>query len=322
MDRTRAVPGDSLETLEQIADAAMEAAEQGALAAADRLAAQAVALADRVRPSLARDRSLARAFRAHGTTHRARGRYREAERAFAQALVHARTGFGEITLEAAELENDLGMTFKFDGRFERAEEAYGRAHALLQAIPEVDQEDLAALLHNLGGLAHARGDFVSAEPFARLAIEVRSASDGHDELGVLLDRSAHAAILAGLGREAEAEAAIRDLLPDLERLVGPDHPEVAVALNNLAAIVQGHGDLTLAESLYRRVVTIKAAALGDRSPGLAVALNNLGTVLRRQGRPAEAADLYRRAIELLSGEVADDHPNLVAIRANLAIAAA
>jgi tetratricopeptide (TPR) repeat protein len=197
-----------------------------------------------------------------------------------------------------------------------------RARAILEALPDADPEDLAALLHNLGGLAYARGDFETAEPLARRAVEIRSRSAGPRAQATLLDRSAHAAILAGLGRADDAEASIRDLLGDLEAALGSGHPEVAIALNNLAAILQSRGALVEAESIYRRVIGIKQAQLGDDSATLAVPLNNLATVLRAQGRAADAAALYDRATTLLEGMVRDDHPNLLAIRRNAARLAA
>jgi tetratricopeptide (TPR) repeat protein len=210
------------------------------------------------------------------------------------------------------------MTFRYAGRFGDAELAYRRALAVIERAADVDREDLAAVFHNLGGLAHARGDFEAAEPLARRAVEIRSSVVGPGAVATLLDRSAHAATLHAVGRSAEAEASIRDLLGDLEAALGADHPEVAVALNNLAAIVQRRGELAEAESLYRRVIAIKEARLGADALPLAIPLNNLGTVLRASGRAAEAADLYARALTLLECSVEGDHPTLLAVRRNLA----
>jgi tetratricopeptide (TPR) repeat protein len=307
---------------EHLALAAMDAAEGGRITEADRLARQALTVAEGLCEGRERERLLTQALRALGSAQRARGHYREAERTFARALANAFAAFGNATLEVAELQNDLGMTYKYLGRFAEAEAAYALARAILEGLPDADPEDLAALFHNLGGLAHARGDLETAEPLARRAVEIRSASVGPRAPATLLDRSAHAAILAGLGRADDAEASIQDLLGDLEAVLGSEHPEVAIALNNLAAILQTRGALVEAESIYRRVIAIKGAQLGLDSATLAVPLNNLATVLRAQGRPAEAAALYDRATTLLEGMVRDDHPNLLAIRRNAARLAA
>jgi tetratricopeptide (TPR) repeat protein len=308
--------GELSERADDLSIAAMEAAEQGRLDEAERLGRDALDLAEELVDGPDRHRSLARALRPLGTAQRARGRYREAEQTFTRALDDASAGFGSASIEVAELHNDLGMTFKYLGRFGDAEAAYDRARVILEALPDVDPEDLAALFHNLGGLAHARGDFETAEPLGRRAVEIRTRTLGPRAPATLLDRSAHAAIVARLGRSDEAEASIRELLGDLEVTLGPDHPEVAVALNNLAAIVQARGALEEAETLYRRVIAIKEAAFGDGSPTLAIPLNNLATVLRSKGEGAAAAGLYQRATELLEGSVRDDHPHLLSIRRN------
>ena len=233
----------------RLADAAIDAAEDGDLDLCERLASQALDLADALPGGSERDRAMAQALRPRGTAERARGRYVEAEATFERAAALATTGFGRELLEVAELLNDLGMTFKYAGRFADAERAYQETRTILEAI-DADPEDLAALYHNLGGLAHVRRDFAGAEELSRRAIEIRSSALGPRHPATLLDRSAHAAIFHGLGRHDEAEASIRDILGDLEAALGADHPEMAVTFNNLAAIVQRRGDLPQAEELY------------------------------------------------------------------------
>jgi tetratricopeptide (TPR) repeat protein len=303
--------------VQDLALAAMGAAERGRAVEADQLARRALdrveALADTCRDALR-----VSALRALGTAQRTRGRYRDAEETFRDALTRAAGAFGPDSVEVAELQNDLGMTSKSLGRFDDAAEAYGRARAILEALPDADPEDLAALYHNLGGLAHAQGHFATAEPLARRAVEIRSRAVGPRARATLLDRSAHAAILSGLGRDDEAEDAIRDLLVDLEPALGSDHPEVAVALNNLAAILQRRGALDEAADLYARVIATREAHFGIDAPTLAIPLNNLATVLDAQGRSIDALGLYERAIELLETSLDPGHPQLLAARRNAA----
>jgi len=243
------VAGVNLATdpIDELTAAAADAAESGRVAESERLARQAVDLAERLAPGRERDRAVVGALRQLGTALRSRGRLTAAERTFDRALVSAERTFGPESPEVAELLNDLGMTFRYAGRFGDAELAYRRALAVIERAADVDREDLAAVFHNLGGLAHARGDFEAAEPLARRAVEIRSSVVGPGAVATLLDRSAHAATLHAVGRSAEAEASIRDLLGDLEAALGADHPEVAVALNNLAAIVQRRGELAEAD---------------------------------------------------------------------------
>jgi tetratricopeptide (TPR) repeat protein len=50
----------------------------------------------------------------------------------------------------------------------------------------------------------------------------------------------------------EAIPIARQLVAINEEALGPDHPDTATSLNNLAALYYGMGDYTKAEPLYRR----------------------------------------------------------------------
>ena len=184
----------AIHTAAELAVAAGEAAAQGDVAEAEGLARRAIDLVEALPTDPDRDRVLAGADRALGTALRARARYAEAEGAFLRALLAAEGAFGADSVEAAEVLNDLGMTYKYAGRFAEADTAYGRVRTILESATSVDPADVATLLHNLGGLAHARGDLGAAEPLARRAIDVRSALAPSDDPALLLDRSAYAAI--------------------------------------------------------------------------------------------------------------------------------
>ena len=60
-----------------------------------------------------------------------------------------------------------------------------------------------------------------------------------------------------------------------EQDVGPDHPDVATSLNNLAALYRTQGDYAKAEPLYKRSLAIREKALGPDHPDVANSLNNL-----------------------------------------------
>ena len=51
-----------------------------------------------------------------------------------------------------------------------------------------------------------------------------------------------------------------------ERSLGPDHPFVALRLNNLGTLLQATNQLNEAEALYRRALKICEAAFGPTAP--------------------------------------------------------
>jgi len=245
---------------------------------------------------------------------RARGAYAEAEAELLEALRLAEAQCGEWSIEAASTLNALGMTYKYWGRFDDGRRVYERALAIVERAFGEQHEDVASLHHNLGGLAHARRDFETAEPHARRSVELRRVLRGPDDVTTAEDEAAWAPILKALGRTGEAEALLRHALPILERELGPEHPEVAGAWNNLAGTL---ADLDEAARAYERALRIKEQTLGPDHPALAITLNNLGVNARRRDRPAEAEAYYRRALAILEGRVEPGHPNLELARKNL-----
>jgi len=113
----------------------------------------------------------------------------------------------------------------------------------------------------------------------------------------------------------EAEPLYRRALAIDERSYGPDHPDVASALNNLAGLLYATNRLAEAEPLYRRALAISERSYGPDHPTVAIRLNNLAELLRATNRLAEAEPLYRRALAIDERSYGPDHPT-VAIRLN------
>ena len=64
-----------------------------------------------------------------------------------------------------------------------------------------------------------------------------------------------------------------------EKSVGPDHPNVASDLNNLAQLLQATNRLAEAEPLMRRALAINEKSVGPEHPSVAMTLNNLAILL-------------------------------------------
>src|SRR5437016_2277783 len=93
-------------------------------------------------------------------------------------------------------------------------------------------------------------------------------------------------------------AALERALATCEKELGPDHPDTARSLNNLALLLHDRGELAAARGLFERALTIRERVLGPDHPHTAASrralergsdrkaatsLNNLGTLLHDQG---------------------------------------
>jgi tetratricopeptide (TPR) repeat protein len=69
------------------------------------------------------------------------------------------------------------------------------------------------------------------------------------------------------GRYSEAEPLYQRSSAIMQQALGPDHPDVALSLNNLALLYQAEGRYSEAEPLYKRSLTIsqKAKCYSKRS---------------------------------------------------------
>ncbi len=117
---------------------------------------------------------------------------------------------------------------------------------------------------------------------------------------------------------AEAELLFKQAIAIGERVLGPEHPTLAIRLNNLANLYLNHGKYTEAEPLYQRAIAIDEKASGPEHPTLAARLNNLATLYTKQGKYTEAESLYRRAIAIDKQALGPEHPHLAKDLNNLA----
>jgi tetratricopeptide (TPR) repeat protein len=116
----------------------------------------------------------------------------------------------------------------------------------------------------------------------------------------------------------DAEPLIRRALEIDEASYGPDHPDVASNLNNLAELLRQTNRHAEAEPLIRRALEIDEKNFGPDHPDVARDLNNLAHLLHTANRLAEMEPLSRRALEIWGKSFGPDHPRLAVGLGNLA----
>ena len=124
--------------------------------------------------------------------------------------------------------------------------------------------------------------------------------------------------LAARADHAAAEPLYRRALAIDERSFGPEHPNVATSLNNLAQLLKATNRLAEAEPLYRRALAIDETSFGPEHPNVARDLNNLAQLLQATNRLAEAEPLMRRALAIDETSFGPEHPEVATDLNNLA----
>ncbi len=100
------------------------------------------------------------------------------------------------------------------------------------------------------------------------------------------------------GNYERAVVVARKALEVAEKIVGPNHPDVATSLNGLALLYHTQGQYAQAEPLFKRALAIYENALGPDHPLVAMTLNNLAAVYRATKRDEEAETLEQRAARI------------------------
>jgi tetratricopeptide (TPR) repeat protein len=157
---------------------------------------------------------------------------------------------------------------------------------------------------------------VPLDPHAAALVARIDATDRRDGLSTLLNQ--FGMLANGRADLSRAEAMFRRALAIDEASYGPDHPDVATDLNNLAGVLRDTNRLPEAAVMFRRALAIDEASYGTDHPEVATDLNNLAGVLQATNRLPEAEAMYRRALAITEASYGPDHPTVSTGLNNLA----
>jgi tetratricopeptide (TPR) repeat protein len=103
-----------------------------------------------------------------------------------------------------------------------------------------------------------------------------------------------------------------------EEILGPEHFQVSVTLDNLASIYCRRGQFESALDLSRRAEQIARKAFGDQHPLTCLRANKVAVLYADLGRFPEAEALLRRTLEVQRQALGEDSPDVALTMANLA----
>ena len=118
----------------------------------------------------------------------------------------------------------------------------------------------------------------------------------------------------------QAIAVGEPLAGDLERLLGPDHPDTLNSRNSLAAAYLAAGRVAEAIPLFEQILAVRQRMLGPDDSETLISRNNLASAYQDAGRTVEAIRLYELNLETRERLLGPDHPSTLNSRGNLAAA--
>ena len=163
------------------------------------------------------------------------------------------------------------------GRYAEAEPLFRRSLEIAEKQLGRDHPHVATSLNNLASLYDHMGRYAEAEPLFRRGLEI-----GEKQLGATTRRSAEpeqpGKPVPGHGPIRRGRAARPPQPGGPGEAAGPDHPDVARSLINLAALYRFMGRYAEAVLLFRRGLAILEKQLGPDHPDVATSLNNLASL--------------------------------------------
>jgi tetratricopeptide (TPR) repeat protein len=242
-----------------------------------------------------------------------------AEPYITQALARAAARGTEDPKTLAHTLMTHGVTQQRLGRSDAAMADFERAQALFEQSGEAGREGLASVLHNRGWVADSRDEPALALDWYRQAVARKTALLGADHPSTLNSRFASATALAALGRFAEAEGSLLDLLPDIERRLGTRSAQYARLWNELGSVRQDLGRWPEAVEAYRRAIALDLeGAAGAAGVTTAQTINNLASLDEERGDLAAAERGYRESLAIRLRVLAETSPAVARARHNLA----
>ncbi len=220
------------------------------------------------------------------------------------------TGYRPLQAEALHL---LGFLEEKQGELKEAEAAYKQS--LLAALAGGHRAAAALAAANLvrASMLLLQFDQVPERgEYARVSLEAL----GGDALTEAYLEMALGSVQVRQGDYAGARTRFERALALRTKALGPEHPDVAAALNNIGAAVDLAGDSPAALPYFERAARIWTQALGADHPETLQAVGNLGSSRLHLGSAEQAKAENDRAIAGLRRTLGNEHPRMPSLLRN------
>ncbi len=175
----------------------------------------------------------------------------------------------------------------------------------------------ASIRRTIGRTYEMIGDYESAEPHLRAALDLRTRKLGNVNLQTLTSARDLARLLYLRGNVAEAERLLTGAIPGI-RARGDDPELLARNLETLGSIQKRKGDYAAAEELLRESLDLFQTHVDREGPAARV-MGELGVVLMRQANYAQAELLLRNSLAAARRAHGEKSANAAGLLTNLAV---
>jgi serine/threonine-protein kinase len=212
----------------------------------------------------------------------------------------------------ARVWSSLGAARFYQGKHAEAESAYAEALRIARSGPEPDREAICEFLLNLATSQGDRGDRATSEATTQEALAIARGLEPGGGIRTARILGGRADVLDDLDRMKEAEEAGREAIALYRREYGArGHPELAIALSNLAGVMRRAGNLDEAEAMQLEALEIFKRHLGEEHFYVARLLSNLSLTRMQRGDNASAEQLLSESLRIMTNQLGPRHRSLI-----------
>jgi tetratricopeptide (TPR) repeat protein len=204
------------------------------------------------------------------------------------------------------------------GDLDNAMEHYREAYELtVRNRGTTNHQEVAGILHYIGGVFHKRADYEEAMNCYQEAIRIY-----HSTLGPGNPTVAGTLVMVGSihYKRRNLDSAMmfyREALRLNRDAYGLHHPDVAPILKSIGTILTKKGEYHEAYDVFRDVLSIKCTVFGTAHPEVASAYKSLGNVHYKLGELADAERQYRHALNIYRQTRGEEHPDTIGARTTI-----
>ena len=231
------------------------------------------------------------------------GRGAEAVDVLEQALAYLPVGRGETRGDVLQ---QLASALRLEGAFGSAVDRLEESIAIQRSLDGDGRSlELASRLSELSLTLRESERYIEAEPWIREALDIwdEVGRDHPEKASLLLN---YGSILRNLGKLEEAEAAFEEAKAIETRILGADHPTIAMTVTHLAEVARDRKDYATSVRLYREAVD-RIVRLDPENVGVAIMSGLLANVMRENGDYAEAEKMYLSSIAHMKRHMPPTH---------------
>jgi tetratricopeptide (TPR) repeat protein len=163
--------------------------------------------------------------------------------------------------------HNIAAYYSEQSKYDQAESSAQQALTILKKTSGPNHPDVAVVLTTLGMIYSFQDRYAQAVSFLLQASEIYARTVDPDYLSFAANNLGYlAGVYAKQGNHAEAESLLQRSLSIHKKILGAEHPHIAIGLRSLAHLYLDQDKYAEAEALLQQALEIQESALGRDHP--------------------------------------------------------